>query len=47
MKGLRITDRGRRVLDAASGTALTLTGAGVFYSFLLLVTAVAGPEVIA
>lgn len=47
VKGLRLTDRGRRVLDAASGTALTVAAAGLFYSFLLLVTAVAGPEVIA
>lgn len=47
MKGLRLTERGRRVLDAASGTALTIAGAGLFYTFLLLATALTGPEVIA
>lgn len=47
VKGLHLTERGRRILDAATGTALTAAGAGLFYCSLLLVTAVTGAEVIA
>ncbi|WP_156960878.1 hypothetical protein [Kocuria marina] len=45
MKGLRLTTRGRRVLDAAAVLAAALVVAALLYGAPLLVTAVTGPEI--
>lgn len=46
MSGLRLTDRGRRVLDTITGIGAVLVGAALLYGALFLVTALTGPEVI-
>ena len=46
VSGLRLTDRGRRVLDTITGIGAVLVGAALLYGALFLVTVLTGPEVI-
>lgn len=45
MNGLRLTDRGRRVLDAAALAGMTAVGVAGIWLLLALAAALAGPGV--
>lgn len=45
MNGLRLTDRGRRVLDAAALAGWTLVGTAGVWAFITLAAALAGTGV--
>lgn len=41
---MKLTERGRQVLSAATAAGVLIAGGAGFYSLMLLVTAVAGPD---